>query len=191
MEVNGQLHAPASLPPRNPPPPERRLVGTHSRPGRDGEENISLPSSYRESNPGHPARSLVTILTKQPATARICTDVSLQVRWSRNEKVSFYVELYTRKKTFCLSCVSRHPFCVTFRESNNARAYICQNKKHSSNWQPCLLTRVITGSSWTQGNKPETPFNFRYVRPQTRRCIQKLPDWPPGATTANGTALCH
>jgi len=24
-----------------------------------------------------------------------------------------------------------------------------------------------------------------------RVCIQKFPDWPPGARTANGTALCH
>jgi len=24
-----------------------------------------------------------------------------------------------------------------------------------------------------------------------RRCIQKFPDWPPGARTANGTVLCH
>jgi hypothetical protein len=24
-----------------------------------------------------------------------------------------------------------------------------------------------------------------------RWCIQKFPDWPPGARTANGTALCH
>jgi hypothetical protein len=22
-------------------------------------------------------------------------------------------------------------------------------------------------------------------------CIQKFPDWQPGARTANGTALCH
>jgi len=22
-------------------------------------------------------------------------------------------------------------------------------------------------------------------------CIQRFPDWPPGARTANGTALCH
>jgi hypothetical protein len=22
-------------------------------------------------------------------------------------------------------------------------------------------------------------------------CIQKLPDWPTGSITANGTALCH
>jgi hypothetical protein len=26
---------------------------------------------------------------------------------------------------------------------------------------------------------------------QIRGCIQKFPDWPPGARTANGTALCH
>jgi hypothetical protein len=24
-----------------------------------------------------------------------------------------------------------------------------------------------------------------------RACIQKFPDWPPGARTASGTALCH
>jgi hypothetical protein len=24
-----------------------------------------------------------------------------------------------------------------------------------------------------------------------RGCIQKFPDWPPGARTANGTAFCH
>jgi len=24
-----------------------------------------------------------------------------------------------------------------------------------------------------------------------RGCIQKFPDWPPGARTANGKALCH
>jgi hypothetical protein len=26
---------------------------------------------------------------------------------------------------------------------------------------------------------------------EIRGCIQKFPDWPPGARTANGTALCH
>jgi len=25
----------------------------------------------------------------------------------------------------------------------------------------------------------------------TRGCIQKFSDWPPGARTANGAALCH
>jgi hypothetical protein len=27
--------------------------------------------------------------------------------------------------------------------------------------------------------------------PLLRGCIQKFPDWPPGARTVNGTALCH
>jgi hypothetical protein len=26
---------------------------------------------------------------------------------------------------------------------------------------------------------------------ELQECIQKFPDWPPGARTANGTALCH
>jgi hypothetical protein len=29
------------------------------------------------------------------------------------------------------------------------------------------------------------------LRRMTRGCIQKFPDWPLGARTANGTALCH
>jgi len=29
------------------------------------------------------------------------------------------------------------------------------------------------------------------VTPSFTGCIQKFPDWPPGARTANGTALCH
>jgi aminoglycoside N3'-acetyltransferase len=34
----------------------------------------------------------------------------------------------------------------------------------------------------------ETPLAAAYL---VRGCIQKFPDWPPGARTANGTALCH
>jgi hypothetical protein len=30
-----------------------------------------------------------------------------------------------------------------------------------------------------------------YRGPELRGCFQKFPDWPPGARTANGTALCH
>jgi hypothetical protein len=31
----------------------------------------------------------------------------------------------------------------------------------------------------------------RRISSYVRRCIQKFPDWPPGARTASGTALCH
>jgi hypothetical protein len=30
-----------------------------------------------------------------------------------------------------------------------------------------------------------------HTHTHTRGCIQKFPDWPPGARTAHGTALCH
>jgi hypothetical protein len=36
-------------------------------------------------------------------------------------------------------------------------------------------------------HKHGSSFAFTVVR----GCIQKFPDWPPGAKTANGTALCH
>jgi hypothetical protein len=32
---------------------------------------------------------------------------------------------------------------------------------------------------------------FRLQESVARGCIQKFPDWPPGARAANGTALCH
>jgi hypothetical protein len=45
MEVGGQLHAPATLPPEEDPwyPLDRRLGGPQSRFGRDGEKKISQP----------------------------------------------------------------------------------------------------------------------------------------------------
>jgi hypothetical protein len=33
--------------------------------------------------------------------------------------------------------------------------------------------------------------SVRYIANRIRGCIQKFPDWLPGARTANGTALCH
>jgi hypothetical protein len=35
--------------------------------------------------------------------------------------------------------------------------------------------------------------NYKNIsfRDSIRWCIQKFPDWPPGARTANVTALCH
>jgi hypothetical protein len=45
MEVSGQLHAPAALPPGKKPvvPIESRLGGPQSRSGRGGEEKNSQP----------------------------------------------------------------------------------------------------------------------------------------------------
>jgi hypothetical protein len=43
MEVSGQLHAPAALPPGEEPLIPRRLGGPQSRSGRCGEEKNSHP----------------------------------------------------------------------------------------------------------------------------------------------------
>jgi hypothetical protein len=58
MEVSGQLHAPAALPPGKEPwyPLGRRLYGPQSRFGRGGEEKNSQPLPGLEP-PNHPARS--------------------------------------------------------------------------------------------------------------------------------------
>jgi hypothetical protein len=60
MEVSGQLHAPAALPPGKSLwyPLDRRLGGPQSRSGRGGEEkNPQLPPGIEHYNPDRPARS--------------------------------------------------------------------------------------------------------------------------------------
>jgi hypothetical protein len=39
--------------------------------------------------------------------------------------------------------------------------------------------------------KPERKKKSRSGYLRVRDCIQHFPDWPPGARTSNGTALCH
>jgi hypothetical protein len=68
MEVSGQFHVSAALPPGKEPPRyplARRLDGPQSRSGRGGEQKI-LHFPRRELNSGHLARNLVTILTELP-----------------------------------------------------------------------------------------------------------------------------
>jgi len=64
MDVSCHTHDTAALHPEKEPryPLDRRLCGPQWRSGRDGEENKSLPS--RESNPGYPICSVVTILNE-------------------------------------------------------------------------------------------------------------------------------
>jgi len=64
MEVNGQLHALAVLPPWKEPlvPKDRRLGGPQGWTGCIGR--VSQPC--QEMNPGYPAHSLVSILTELP-----------------------------------------------------------------------------------------------------------------------------
>jgi hypothetical protein len=48
--------------------------------------------------------------------------------------------------------------------------------------------------SWSRNSslfmKPDGPLQCWLSR-DLRGCIEKFPDWPPGARTAKGTALCH
>jgi hypothetical protein len=63
MEVSGQFHALAAVPPRKEPPRhplDTRLGGLQSRSGRGGKERNHCPC--RESNSGRTSRSLVTTL---------------------------------------------------------------------------------------------------------------------------------
>jgi hypothetical protein len=63
MEVSGQLHAPATLPPGNSPwyPLDRRLCESQSRSERGGEEK-KFPAPAGNRTPVHPARSLALFL---------------------------------------------------------------------------------------------------------------------------------
>jgi hypothetical protein len=41
------------------------------------------------------------------------------------------------------------------------------------------------------GEGRKMKINKNHVKEDIRGCMQKFPDWPPGARTANDTALCH
>jgi hypothetical protein len=76
MEVSGQLHVPAALPPEKSPwyPLDRRLSGPQSRSGRGGEEkNSQLPPGIEPYNPDRPAHS--------PALDRLSYYGSLNNQW--------------------------------------------------------------------------------------------------------------
>jgi len=71
MEVNGQLHAPATLlRGKEPPwyPLDTRLGESHSqsRRGDERKKKKNNPWPCQESNPGCPARGLFTILGELP-----------------------------------------------------------------------------------------------------------------------------
>jgi hypothetical protein len=48
-----------------------------------------------------------------------------------------------------------------------------------------------TGSVSDRDLKRRLSFQWCWYISKIRGCIQKFPDWTPGARTANGTALCH
>jgi hypothetical protein len=102
-----------------------------------------------------------------------------------------------------LICLDAHlfPTKLPLSELTNSRYYTLQNVKLS-----CLVFLCVT--SFTLHRQifqikvmyiDYFYINFKNMQNQInnssfqclQRCIQKFQDWPPGARTANGTALCH
>jgi hypothetical protein len=76
-------------------------------------------------------------------------------------------------------------------------------KGNECNWIGCQQIRAYEVNAFTGSAcivvETVAKFNFRRtdssaalnVAHSVLSCIQKFPDWPPGARTVNGTALCH
>jgi hypothetical protein len=89
MEVSGQLHAPAVLPPGKDSwyPLDRRLGGPQSRSGRGGE---NIPSPLRKSNPRtpivQPVAQCYCYKCQLILDTRVYPEVSGLAVWSENYK---------------------------------------------------------------------------------------------------------
>jgi hypothetical protein len=58
--------------------------------------------------------------------------------------------------------------------------------------QSCMCTNRSAGNKHSHVTPSKiTATQFCHLAEHIRGCIQKFPDWPSGARTANGTALCH
>jgi hypothetical protein len=53
------------------------------------------------------------------------------------------------------------------------------------------LHRLQTLTPECSSEHSQKPAVGPYPYTITRRCMHKFPDWPPGAVTASGTALCQ
>jgi hypothetical protein len=81
MEVNGQLHAPAALPPRKYPPVTHWIGGwVDPRVGLDAVEKRKL-LQCRESNPGRPARNPSLYRLSYPNSSLTCKAGNFFIGW--------------------------------------------------------------------------------------------------------------
>jgi hypothetical protein len=53
------------------------------------------------------------------------------------------------------------------------------------------VSRILVGKPGMRRPLGRWEYGVGMDLKEIRMCIQKFPDWPPGAITANGTALCH
>jgi hypothetical protein len=99
MEVGGQLHAPAALPPRKEPPiPIRQEAGWAPEAGLDAVEQRKICCSCQELNPGRPARSLVAIPTE---LTRLCIYMKSSLNTITMIKLRRMRGMEEMHKTFC------------------------------------------------------------------------------------------
>jgi hypothetical protein len=80
MEMSGQIHAPAGLfLGKSPPPPGIHLIGgwVNPRAALDSVAKRKILCPSRESRSGHPARSLVTLLTELPHITQLTHTIAV------------------------------------------------------------------------------------------------------------------
>jgi len=92
----------------------------------------------------------------------------------------------------------RNQYSVQLKILDLSAYKILQN---NVNYNPVLFAHllIINGSSssflrnvkWNTYFKSTERCNSCTQKYNVRGCIQKFPDWPPGARTANGTTLCQ
>jgi hypothetical protein len=89
----------------------------------------------------------------------------------------------------------------TYSLCGNNTSDICKlwTQKKLLEWSPKLVTVNNSDSNGSRSQIWSTNFGHPHygywqMKPGwigNRRVFQKFPDWPPGARTVNGTALCH
>jgi len=80
----------------------------------------------------------------------------------------------------------------TERVERNSRS----SRKEATPSKICAENRIlerVSNFTYLGYTVPYQEVHSRHTQQhiKIRGCIQKLPDWPPGARTANGTDLCH
>jgi hypothetical protein len=105
---------------------------------------------------------------------------------SQDEKYRLYVipvkGSFLRNETNELNCnTGQSSYCISSAES-----FLFIFKEQKSTTFRKLYKLILTLEVWSRLDSNSG--NQIHI---VRGCNQNFPDWPPGARTANGTALCH
>jgi hypothetical protein len=180
MEGSGQLHGPAA--------PRSHWIGgwVGPRAVMDAVVKRKIPSPRRELNPRIQATRWIGLHKK------CCTVTCLE----RLDKTAIYLKdngcMFLSRLEF-FNCLLKWAVPILhFPEGSYVVKVV---------WYFKIIRFEFLVSSCRRrkecGSLSEINFNHLHLIPRIRirgairGCIQKLPDRPPGARTANGTALCH